>query len=42
MVADVVVRPLEATAVITGIDIGVEKTKFADVVVPPESPEITA
>jgi hypothetical protein len=42
MVAEVVVRPLEATALITGIDIGVEKLKFPDVVVPPESAEITA
>ena len=41
-VVDVVVRPLEATALITGIDIGVEKLKFPDVVVPPESAEITA
>jgi hypothetical protein len=30
MVADVVVTPLEATALMTGINIGVEKVKFAD------------
>jgi hypothetical protein len=42
MVADVVVRPLEATALIVGIDTGVEKTKFPDVVVAPEFAEITA
>jgi hypothetical protein len=42
MVADEVVRPLEATALITGIDTGVEKTKFPEEEVPPESSETTA
>jgi len=39
-VADVAVMLLTATALITGIDSGVEKVKFPDADVPPESVEI--
>jgi hypothetical protein len=42
MVADVVVMLLEVTALITGIVVRVEKTKFVDVAVPPESVDMTA
>ena len=42
MVADEVVRPLEATALITGTVTGVDKTKFPEDEVPPESAETTA
>jgi hypothetical protein len=44
IVADVVVTPLDVTALITGIVTagGVEKVKFADVAVPAESVEIAA
>jgi hypothetical protein len=36
IVAEVVVKPPEATALITGMDDGVEKVKFVDVAVPAE------
>jgi hypothetical protein len=42
MVADVAVTPLEATKLIVGIDTGVTKVKFVDVVVPAEFMEMTA
>jgi hypothetical protein len=41
-VAEVAVTPLEATALITGIDVGVENVKLPDVAVPAESPEATS
>ena len=41
MIAEVPVIPLEATALITGIDIEVENVKLADEAIPFESPEIT-
>jgi hypothetical protein len=42
MVAEVVLMPLEATALIAGIVAGVEKVKLADVAVPAESVDMTA
>jgi hypothetical protein len=42
MVAEVPVTPLAVTAPMVGIVARVEKLKFADVAVPPESVEITA
>jgi len=42
IVAEVVVMPLDVTALITGTDPGVEKVKFADVATPAESEEMTA
>ncbi len=42
MVAEVVVIPVEVTALIVGIVTGVEKVKLAEVAVPPESEDITA
>jgi len=41
IVAEVVVMPMDVTALITGPDAGVEKVKLADVAVPAESAEIT-
>jgi hypothetical protein len=43
MVADVVLTPLEVTALIAGIDAGVvEKVKLADMALPPGPAETTA
>lgn len=43
MMADVLVIPLEATALITGPDdADVEKVKFAEVAFPPASVDMTA
>ena len=42
IVADVVLMPLETTALIAGIVAGVENVKFADVAGPPEPADIAA
>lgn len=42
IVARVAATPPEVTALITGIDAGVAKVKFADVAVPAESPDKAA
>jgi hypothetical protein len=42
MVAEVVVMLLEVTALITGIEAGVENVKFVDVAVPAELADKTA
>jgi hypothetical protein len=42
MVADVAVMPPAVTALMTGIEGGVEKVKFADVAGPDESADMTA
>jgi hypothetical protein len=42
IVADVVVMPLETTALIAGIVAGIENVKFADVGVPAEFAEMAA
>jgi hypothetical protein len=42
IVADVVVIPLEATALMTGAVTGVAKVKFPEVTVPAESVDMTA
>ena len=42
IVADVVVMPVTTTALIAGIDAGVEKLKLPDVAVPAEFAEVTA
>jgi hypothetical protein len=42
MVAEVVVMPLDTTALIAGIVAGVENVKFADVAGPPEPADMAA